>query len=77
MIKDSTRIYTLGFFHSLSGSEKAFCRRFLYDLQNSGDYEVEDTDELEFVFKELFVDITEDGYIKSAIMTRGYSGLSK
>ena len=48
-----TYIYTLGFFHSLSGSELTFGRRFLSDLQNAGYYEVTDPSDLEFTFGDL------------------------
>ena len=46
-------IYTLGFFHSLYGSELAFARRFMNDLQNAGYYDVVDPEDLEFVFGEI------------------------
>ena len=50
--KDSY-IYTLGFFHALSGAKKTFGVRFLRDLQNGGYYEVVDPNELEFAFGDI------------------------
>lgn len=50
-------IYTLGFFHGLRGSELAFARRFMDDLQNAGYYDVVDASNLEFVFGEIANDI--------------------
>jgi len=63
-------IYTLGFFHTLSGSDLTFARRFLNDLQNSGYYDVTNADDLEFVFGEIAGDIADevkvvDYYIES------------
>ena len=53
----SYSIYTLGFFHSLSGSTLSFARRFMSDLQNSGYYDVTNVDDLEFTFGEIAGDI--------------------
>jgi pimeloyl-ACP methyl ester carboxylesterase len=55
-------IYTLGFFHSLTGNELAFARQFMADLQNKGYYDVVDPNDLEFVFGEIADDITKDNY---------------
>jgi pimeloyl-ACP methyl ester carboxylesterase len=55
-------IYTLGFFHSLTGNELTFARQFMEDLQNKGYYDVVDPDDLEFVFGEIADDITTDNY---------------
>lgn len=55
---EGTYIYTLGFFHSLSGSNLEFGQRFLRDLQNSGYYNVEDPDDLNYVFGEIAGQIT-------------------
>ena len=58
-IKESTPyfIYTLGFFHSLSGNNLDFGRRFMNDLQNAGYYEVVDPYDLEFVFGSIAGDV--------------------
>lgn len=44
------RIYSLGFFHSLNGSDLSFGRRFMRDLANAGYYEVQNPEDLEFEF---------------------------
>lgn len=46
-------VYSLGFFHGLTGKHLVFGRKFLNDLQNAGYYEVTDPSELEFVFGEI------------------------
>lgn len=56
-LKEEYTIYTLGFFHDLYGSELAFGRRFMNDIQNGGYYEVTNVDELEFTFGEIADDI--------------------
>ncbi|MDR3239661.1 MAG: VWA domain-containing protein, partial [Clostridiales bacterium] len=43
-------IYTLGFFHSVTSSERSFATLFMSDLQNSGYYEVTNVDDLDFIF---------------------------
>ncbi|MDR3121440.1 MAG: VWA domain-containing protein, partial [Clostridiales bacterium] len=43
---DGTFIYSLAFFHSLSGTRLTFGRRFLKDLQNAGYYEVTKPEDL-------------------------------
>ena len=57
-LKASFSIYTLGFFHSLSGSDLVFGQRLMQDIQNAGYYEVNDPDDLEFTFGEIADDIT-------------------
>lgn len=57
-LKVKNYIYTLGFFHSLSGSNLSFANRFMNDLQNSGYYEVNDPEDLEFTFGDIAEDIT-------------------
>jgi hypothetical protein len=42
----SCRLYTLGFFHSLTGSSLEFARRFFDDMENEGYWEVIDPAEL-------------------------------
>ena len=64
-MKSSYNIYTMGFLHSLSGSEYAFAERFLTDIQNAGYYSVTDPDDLESVFKEIASDLNADGMVNS------------
>lgn len=51
-------VYTLGFFHSLSGSSLEFGQRFLNDLQNAGYYDVTDPETLKFTFGQIAGAIT-------------------
>ncbi|GAC42136.1 stalk domain-containing protein [Paenibacillus popilliae] len=51
-------IYSLGFFHNLDGSELAFARRFMNDLQNVGYHDVVNPDDLEIAFEDIAEDIT-------------------
>lgn len=60
LLKEQYKIYSLAFFHSLSGHDLAFGRKLMKDVQNAGYYEVVDPDELEFVFDEIAGDITTD-----------------
>ena len=56
-------IYSLGFFHSLSGTNLAFGQLFMSDLASDGHYyEVTDVDDLEFVFGEIASEITVTAY---------------
>ena len=57
-LKSKYNIYSLGFFHSLSGDELAFGRTLMTDLQNSGYYDVTNVDDLEFKFGDISEDIT-------------------
>ena len=59
-MKPNFSIYTLGFFHSLSGNQLTFGRKFMNDIQNAGYYEVTDPDELIFTFGEIAGDITDN-----------------
>lgn len=52
-------IYTLGFFHSSTGNDLVFGRRFMDDLQNKGYYEVIDPDELAFEFSNIADEISD------------------
>ncbi len=71
-LKNDYFIYTLGFFHSLSGKNLIFGRRFMSDLQNAGYYEVTDPDELEFTFGDIAGDITDtDEKITGTFKFRG------
>lgn len=58
-LKESCYIYTLGFFHALSGQTRTFGERFMRDLQNAGYHIVENGEELEFVFGDIADDITQ------------------
>ena len=57
-------LYTLGFFHKLTGTDLTFGKRFLNDIQNAGYYEVSDPNELVFKFGEVADDISNDGLKK-------------
>jgi len=61
-LKQKYNIYTLGFFHGLSGNNLRFGQKFLYDIQNKGYYNVTNADELKFIFGELAEDITKEDY---------------
>lgn len=58
-LKENYTIYTLGFFHSLSGSALTFAQKFMKDLATDEDkyYEVTDVDDLVFMFGELAGDL--------------------
>lgn len=56
-LHDNYYIYSLGFFHGLSGSNLNFGRRFMSDLQNAGYYDVVNVDDLDFAFGEIADDI--------------------
>lgn len=51
-------IYSLGFFHNLSGTGLERARTFMDRIQNAGYYDVTSTDELEFEFDKIADDIT-------------------
>lgn len=53
-------IYSLGFFHDLSESGKAFPAQFMNDIQNQAYYEVLDADELYFSFEKIAQNISSD-----------------
>lgn len=60
---ESYNVYTLGFFHSISGSTKDFASKFMSDLAGGpkGTYtEVTNVDDLEFAFGEVAEDITKE-----------------
>lgn len=66
---ESYKVYTLGFFHSISGSTKDFASTFMSDLASDkyGKYnEVTNVDALEFTFGEVADDITDDKDDKNA-----------
>ncbi|MDO4556271.1 MAG: InlB B-repeat-containing protein, partial [Lachnospiraceae bacterium] len=56
-IKNGYYIYSLGFFHSLKGTQKQFCGRFLSDIQNVGYQEVTNAENLIFSFENITEDI--------------------
>ena len=57
-IKDKgITIYSLGFFHSLSGSQLEAGRSFMNTIQNGGYYEVGDPNDLVFAFGEIAEDV--------------------
>ncbi len=70
-------IYTLGFFHSLSGSDLTFGRRLMSDIATSANYyyEVTDVNDLEFKFGEIVGDITVDP-ISIEVSSSTYSGMT-
>lgn len=54
-------LYTLGFFHSVSGGELTFARKFMSDLQNAGYYDVVNADNLKFTFGDIANKIIKKG----------------
>ena len=61
---DACNIYTMGFFHSFSSSKREFFSRVLSDIQNAGYYEVEDSEDLNFIFGEVADEISNEDKIK-------------
>lgn len=55
-------VFTLGFFHSLYGTDLEFARKFMESIQNAGYYEVTDPDDLEFTFGDIAGDVTTPGH---------------
>ena len=60
-LKKSYKIYTLGFFHSLSGNDLTFGQKFMSDLQNEGYYNVNDPEQLTDVFEDIAKEIVDPG----------------
>ena len=60
-IESGWNLYTLGFFHALSGSDLSFGKKLMSDLPADPDmyYEVTDVDNLEFMFGRIAEDITQ------------------
>ena len=56
-IKGEYAIYTLGFFHSLSGKNKVFAEKFMETIQNSGYFSITNPDDLELAFVDVFADL--------------------
>ncbi len=67
-------MYSLGFFHSLSGDNLIFGRVFMNDIQNSGYYEVTNVDDLEFAFDEISKDYTKNDFISDDKPFKGKHG---
>lgn len=69
-------IFSLGFFHGLSGVQKQFTGTFLNDIQNTGYYEVVDADLLSFSFENIAQSINSE-YLKlnksSLVISKGES----
>ena len=55
-------VFSLGFFHSLSGNDLEFARKFMPLIQNAGYYEVTDPEDLEFTFGDIAGDIVTPGH---------------
>ncbi len=53
-------IYSLGYFHSLRGTEKQFAATFMNDIQNNGYIEVSNADQITFSFEGLADHINSD-----------------
>lgn len=72
-IKESSSyyIYTLGFFHDLTGETLGFARRLMNDLQNAGYYEVEDPNDLDFAFGEVADEVTDKNTISGQFRYAG------
>ena len=52
-MKDSYNIFSLGFFHSMSGTSKQFAATFLNDIQNMGYHEVVNANDLSFSLEDI------------------------
>ncbi len=52
-LSSNYRVFSMGFFHTLSGSEKDYASRLLQLLQNAGYYEVSSIDSLLEIFGEM------------------------
>ena len=65
---DKYNLYSIGLFQSFDRvpeegrSLLVFAKRFAQDLQNKGFYDVEDVDDLEFIFGEVAEDLSAQGY---------------
>ncbi|MDR1571437.1 MAG: VWA domain-containing protein [Clostridiales Family XIII bacterium] len=73
-------IYTLGFFHSMSGQSLALGRQLLSDIQNKGYYDVVDPADLDFAFGDIAGAIVEANYpiivLPGILASRLYMGNS-
>lgn len=59
-IQSSYHMYSMGFFHSLSGTTKQFVATFLNDIQNTYYVEVGDADDITFSFEGIAADINSE-----------------
>jgi pimeloyl-ACP methyl ester carboxylesterase len=51
------KVYSLGFFHRITGTARIRAEEFMRGLQNAGFYGVENADDLDFVFNDIADDI--------------------
>jgi len=56
----SCHVYTLGYFHSLDGEDKAFGERFLKDMENDGYWEVIDPENIQSAFDEILDEMIDE-----------------
>mgnify|MGYP004504129031 CR=1 FL=1 len=56
-MQKNCNIYTMGFFHRLSASEKSIAEKVLEDIQNSGYYDVKNAEDINFAFDDVADDI--------------------
>ena len=71
-IESNYSIYAVGFFHSLSGTNKQFAATFMNDIQNMGYKEASDNRDLNFNFEDIAEEINEDiKVIRSSINGKG------
>lgn len=62
-------IFTLGFFHSLRGTDLTFAQKFMPSIQNAGYYEVTDPEDLEFTFGDIAGDVVTPGHSGVILVT--------
>lgn len=55
----SCNVYTMGFFHSISGNKRSFLEGVLKDIQNAGYYEVKSAEDITFAFGDVADDIND------------------
>ncbi|MBR3083716.1 MAG: S-layer homology domain-containing protein [Oscillospiraceae bacterium] len=58
-LKPIYNIYSLGFFHSLSGDQLEFAKSIMANIQNNGNYIVTNVDDLTFLFGNIAETITQ------------------
>lgn len=59
-VENLYHIYSLGFFHGMSGTSKQFAATFMNDIQNKGYFEVIDANNLSFSFEDIAESISSD-----------------
>lgn len=52
-LKRKYNVYSLGFFHELYDEDRAYCNYLMNYIQNSGYYEVEEAENLQFIFGDI------------------------